>query len=236
MKIGIMQPYFFPYIGYFSLIKQTDEFILLDKVQFIRHGWIERNRMLKQDKDWIYIKVPLIKNSSFQLISELKIDNTQSWKSKIISQIQPYKKKAPHYYKVLSLINSIFDQEYESIVELNKDILNAVCNYLGISKKIQVFSEMKLEIENPNLPDEWALNICKSIGNITEYWNPIGGESFFDPIKYEKENIKLRFLKVSLDTYPQFGNAFEPGLSILDVMMFNTIEDINTMLDKYTLC
>ena len=103
-----MQPYFVPYIGYFSLIKHSDLFILFDPVQFIRHGWIERNRVLKQNDGWLYIQVPLIKNNSREtLIKDCLIDNTKDWKSKIKSQLQPYKKIAPNYFKVLKIINSV---------------------------------------------------------------------------------------------------------------------------------
>lgn len=94
MKLGIMQPYFFPYLGYFSLIKHTDRFILFDTVQFIRHGWIERNRILKPNEGWQYIQVPLIKDKGRDtVIKDVKIRNTENWQQKIIAQLQHYKKK-----------------------------------------------------------------------------------------------------------------------------------------------
>ena len=98
MRLGIMQPYFFPYIGYISLIKNVDKFILLDDVQFIRHGWIERNRILKPTGGWQYISVPLEKHGQKIAIKDIKINNSQQWKSKIISQLTYYK-KAPYYRK-----------------------------------------------------------------------------------------------------------------------------------------
>ena len=98
MKLAIMQPYFMPYIGYISLIKNTDQFILFDTVQFIRHGWIERNRILKPNEGWQYIQVPLIKdNGRDTVIKNVRINNAENWKSKIIAQLQHYKKKAPNY-------------------------------------------------------------------------------------------------------------------------------------------
>lgn len=230
-----MQPYFLPYLGYFSLIKHADMFILLDEVQFIRHGWIERNRILKQNAGWLYIQVPLIKNTSYPLIKELKIDNSQKWKEKILAQVVPYKKKAPNYYKVVALLNSIFEKEYNDIVSLNKEVLMVVCNYLGFPKEIEVFSQMNLEIDKPNAPDEWALNICKSLKGADEYWNSQGGADFFDLTKYDNANIKLHFLNMHLGKYNQFRSDFEPGLSILDVMMFNTKEEIGAMLNQFTL-
>lgn len=233
MKLSIMQPYFFPYLGYFSLIKHTDQFILFDPVQFIRHGWIERNRVLKQNDGWLYISVPLIKQGRETPIKDILIDNRQNWKQKILAQLQPYKKTAPHYFKVVSLLNDLFANEFNDIVALNKASLEMVCDYLQIKKNITVFSAMNLAIEKPAAPDEWALNICKAMGNVLEYWNPPGGQSFFDKAKYDNAGLMLKFHKIHLKTYNQHREVFEPGLSVLDVMMFNSVSEIGNMLDDY---
>jgi hypothetical protein len=235
MKLAIMQPYFLPYLGYFSLIKHTDEFILFDTVQFIRHGWIERNRILKPSNGWQYIMVPLKKHSRETLIKDIEINNDQQWKEKILAQLQHYKKQAPYFSNVIDILNEIFSKEYATIVDLNLASLKTVCNYLGINTPIQVFSLMNIDIEPANAPDEWALNICKALGNVDEYWNPPGGQSFFDRKKYENAGINLKFHSAILTDYDQKRNVFEPGLSILDVMMFNSIEEINKMLDNYEL-
>lgn len=235
VKIAIMQPYFFPYLGYFSLIKNTDKFILLDTVQFIRHGWIERNRILKQNEGWLYFKVPLIKHSRGTLINDIQIDNNLKWKQKILSQIQLYKRVAPHYFKVHEILTEIFENEFNDIVTLNESILKAICNYLELDATILIFSKSGILIDTPKAPDEWALNICKAIGNVTEYWNPPGGKSFFDKSKYKKANINLKFQEINLSPYNQNRKNFESGLSIIDVMMFNNPEKINKMLDHYEL-
>lgn len=233
MKLGIMQPYFFPYIGYISLIKNTDEFILFDTVQFIKHGWIERNRILKPGGDWQYIAVPLEKHSRDTKIIDIKIKNTEDWKSKILSQLVHYKKRAPYYNETIKVIERALDIETDSITELNKYVLETVCEYIGFTPIIKIFSEMNLEIERVNAPDEWALNICRALGNVSEYWNPPGGVEFFDEQKYVDAGITLRFQSVNIEPYIQRIGYFEPGLSIIDVMMFNTPEEINKMLDNY---
>lgn len=236
MRVGIMQPYFFPYIGYISLIKHSDLFILFDTVQFMRHGWIERNRMLKQNNGWQYISVPLKKHHQKDRIQDIYINNDMKWKKKIIAQLGHYK-KAPYYDKVMDVLQQVFAREYEDIVILNQACLEEVCEYLQIPCEIKVFSKMNLTIEDAKEPDEWALNICKAIPSVTEYWNPPGGMSFFDQTKYEKEKIALKFQRMNLTSYSQGrGNqTFEAGLSILDVMMFNSIEEIHRMLDDYEL-
>ncbi len=232
MKIGIMQPYFFPYIGYLALIEQVDTFILLDEVQFIRHGWIERNRILKQSGGWTYISVPLQKHSRDTLIKDIQIRNTENWKAKILSQLTYYK-GAPYYYKVRQLVEAALGQEFENIVQCNYETLQATCSYLGITTPIKVFSEMHLTIDTPESADEWALHICRAIPGASEYWNPAGGISFFDRSKYEKNQLQLYFMQMRLREYPQKKNAFEPALSILDVMMFNSPEEIQGMMREF---
>jgi hypothetical protein len=234
-SLAIMQPYFMPYLGYFSLLKHTNHFILLDEVQFIRHGWIERNRILKQNGDWQYIKVPLIKHSRDTLIKDIKIDNTKDWQNKLLAQLQHYKKKAPYYNAVIEVLNEIFINEFKDITHLNKYALSTICNYLDINCTINIFSEMALKIEPVHEADEWALNICKALGDIKEYWNPPGGQSIFNKEKYDRQNIKLRFQSIKITEYRQLTNSFEPGLSIIDVMMFNSIDEINNMLDNYVI-
>lgn len=232
-----MQPYFFPYLGYFSLIKNTDQFILFDPVQFIRHGWIERNRILKPNEGWQYIAVPLEKQAQSTLIQDTKIKTVENWQAKILSQLSHYKKKAPFYKASMEVISDAINYQTTSITQLNHHILNTVCQYLDIKYNSQIFSEMELTIDQSNAPDEWALNICKTLGNIDEYWNPEGGMSFFNKEKYDAANIKLVFLKPELNFYSQRRGKenFENGLSIIDVMMFNSPKQISEMLDEYEL-
>ena len=235
MVLGIMQPYFMPYLGYFSLIKHTDNFILFDTVQFIRHGWIERNRILKPDEGWQYIQVPLIKaQGRATLIKDVLINNAENWQNKVLAQIQHYKKKAPYYYKVVNLLNTLFSDEYKDISSLNRASLQIVCDYLGFQRDLPVFSEMGVAIEPANAPDEWALNICKALG-ADSYINPIGGTEFFDRAKYSNAGIDISFQKMELLEYEQKRTSFEPGLSIIDVLMFNTPEETNKLLDAFTL-
>lgn len=234
MKLAIMQPYFMPYIGYFQLINNVDEFIVFDTPQFIRHGWIERNRILKPNGEFLYVKVPLVKHSRQTSIQEIKIKNSENWKEKILAQLIPYKKKAKNYYDVIQLVKNIFELETDSIVELNAYALKIICNYLDIKTPIRIWSEMNLEIENINAPDEWALQICKSL-KATSYINPEGGITFFDTEKYKREQIEIKFLVSNSIVYKQFDNNFMPNLSILDVMMFCNSNDIKRMLKSFKL-
>ena len=225
-----------PYIGYFSLIKHTDEFILFDTVQFIRHGWIERNRILKQTGGWQYVQVPIIKKDGRDTkILDVKIDNSINWQEKMLAQMQHYKKRAPYFYKVRRLTEMLFSEDYDNIVELDRRALLLICEYLDIQTPITVFSQMNLPIEPVHAPDEWALNICKA-RKANTYINPIGGMDFFDRTKYENAGVKLYFMQTCERGYKQFNNeSYENSLSILDVLMFNSIETIHKMLDDYKL-
>lgn len=228
-----MQPYFFPYLGYFSLIKHTDQFILLDTVQFIRHGWIERNRILKPTEGWQYIGVPLQKHSRNTLIKDIKIRKEEDWRNKIFRQLEHYKKYSPFFFEVKKFLEDTLNVNTDSITELNAHILKKTCLYIGFEPNIKIFSEMKIKIEEPKAPDEWALNICKILNNVNEYWNPQGGIAFFDKNKYNKAGINLKFIKFSLTPYSQKRSFFEPGLSIIDVLMFNTKNEIYRMLNEF---
>jgi hypothetical protein len=232
--LAIMQPYFFPYLGYFSLIKHVDEFILFDPVQYIRHGWINRNRILKQGEGWLYIVVPLARHSHEALIKDVEVDGSQAWREKLLGQLSPYKKMTSRYREVRALVEQAIAGDNPRLVDLNRATLQAVCDRLGIDTPIRIWSQMNLEIEEPRAADEWALNTCKAIG-ATAYWNPPGGQSFFDRSKYEAAGIDLKFHKQNLPPYSQRRETFEPGLSIIDVLMLNDRERVHEMLDDFEL-
>jgi len=233
--VAIMQPYFFPYLGYFALIKYSDMFILFDTPQFIRHGWIERNRILKQEGNgWIYIKVPLVKHSQEAIIRDIRIRNDESWQNKILEQIKHYRKRARFYKEVRDLVADVILYECSTITDVDRRSIEAVCYYLDIDIPILVFSEMGLSIDEVRSADEWALNISKAL-EFKRYINPMGGMSFFDRQKYDDVGIDLKFMQLNLQPYKQFDNPFESGLSIIDVMMFNSPDEIRDMLDNFNL-
>lgn len=233
MKIAIMQPYFFPYLGYFGLIKNTDRWIVFDTPQFIYHGWIERNRVIKPVDGWQYINVPLKKHSRVTSIKDIEIRNTEKWEELILAKLTVYKNIAPNYKVVIDLLNNVFSKKAEHICKLNCIILESICQFLDIKWNYNIYSEMDLLVDKVNAPDEWALNICKAIGGVTEYWNLPGGKDFFYTKKYTDNNITIRFFKQNLQSYNQNRKYFEPGLSIIDILMFCSSEEINEMLNNY---
>jgi len=234
MKLGINQPYFLPYIGYFCLINLVDEFILFDTVQFERHSWIERNRILKPNGGWQYISVPLIKSKQNTPIKDMKINNEIKWQNRLLAQLVHYQKKAPYYKNIINLLSSIIYNYYDNITDLDRDLLITICNYLEINTPILKLSNLNININEVKAPDEWALNICLAYG-ADSYINLPGGITFFNKDKYENSGIKLNFLKLKEIIYSQKNNIFIPNLSIIDLMMFNDVPTIKNYLNQYDL-
>lgn len=234
-KIAIMQPYFFPYVGYFSLISYTDRFIFFDTPQYIRHGWVNRNRILSSDKTPIYITVPIQKCFQETAIKDVNISADSKWQERLWGQLSVYKKLAPNYGCVIEFLHSVIDGRSQgSLSELCISGIVKTCEYIGLERRFDTFSKMNLNIGQVSEPDEWALNISKALG-ADVYVNPPGGMDFFDRSKYENNNIGLEFLQSNLKPYVQRIGHFEAGLSIIDVMMFCSVAEIRDILDDFTI-
>lgn len=227
-----MQPYFIPHLGYYSLIKYTDKWIVFDPVQYIRHGWINRNRVLKPNKGWQYIGVPLKKHQQDTLIKDIKISDNNDWKDRIMRQLEHYRKRSPYYPEVENFLRDCFKFQTNSISHLNAHLLEKTCNYLNIEFDYEIYSEADIDIPRVKHAGEWALEISKKM-QASEYVNPLSGEEIFNKEKFEKENIKLSFLQNNFKPYDQNGKIFELGLSIIDAMMFNSAEELNILIDDY---
>ena len=148
MKLGIMQPYLFPYIGYFQLISAVDIWVVFDDVQYIRHGWVNRNRILSPNiqKEWQYITVPIQKFKREDFIEDIKINNTVAWQNSILGKLSYYKQiKAPFYSTVQSLVKEMLEKKYDSIVELNIRTIQSVCDYLGVEFNYRISSKEKYD-------------------------------------------------------------------------------------------
>jgi hypothetical protein len=234
MRLAIMQPYFLPYIGHFSLIHATDRWVALDDVQFIRHGWIERNRVLNSADAWQYVKVPLEKHSQKTLIRDIRIRVQEPWQEKILAQLTCYRKKAPYYQQVVELLRQGWSQPTESIAHLNVNLLAAVCAYLDMPFHASIYSEMGLALEEVTHAGEWALHISKALGAST-YINPQGGADLFRQEQFQEAGIELQFIAPILEPYNQRRGQFEPGLSIVDLLMFESPKDCLAHIARYRL-
>lgn len=233
MKIGIMQPYFFPYLGYFSLINHVDQWVIFDDIQYIEKGWINRNRIIHPTENtWMYITIPVCKHHREEKIKNIQINRSLNFRENILGKLESsYKKRAPYYYQVMELVKDCFSCQSEYISKYNEKSLKKICEYLGIDFKYQVFSEMNLCLKEIKAPGDWALEISKAVG-ADEYINPIGGISLFTREKFVQNNIKLAFLEQQFIPYKQKKQTFIEGLSVIDVMMFNSVETIQEYMNN----
>ena len=234
MKVGIMQPYFFPYIGYWQLIYATDTFVLFDDVQYIRHGWINRNRIINPAGGWQYIQVPLAKHGHTELIRNIAARAGDDWRAKVLGQLDHYRRRASHYSETVELISTaLADLDDPRICRINFSILSAICRALGVDRKILISSECGFDYSGVTDAGEWALRIAEQLSAVA-YINPISGAELFDAAKFTASGIQLHFLRSDDIIYPRRG-TFEPWLSIIDVLMFNGVEGTKALLSRYTL-
>lgn len=233
MKIAVMQPYIFAYIGYFQMIKAVDKFVFYDDVSFIKQGWVNRNRILVNGKDFLF-SVPQEKISSYTQIKDSLISkkNYEVWKNKFLQTLEQSYKKSPHYDLVITLIVSVLNKNFSTISELAIDSAISISKYLGLNTKFIISSE---KYKNQEMERAARLiDICKQEG-ADEYLNAIGGMELYSKEEFEEQGIKLNFIKSQPIEYKQLKNEFVPWLSIIDVLMFNSVEEINEMLDGYNL-
>jgi len=229
MKLGIMQPYFLPYIGYFQLINYVDKYVIYDDVQYIKGGWINRNKLLLNGKEFIFNLI-LSGASPNKMINEIFVAKNQD---NLLRTIQSAYGRSPHFQNVFPLIEKIINFTDDNLGKYLGNSLMQIAKYLNFNTEF-IFSSDINEKDDILKGKDKVLNIC-SILNTTEYINAIGGQQLYDKTEFENHNIKLSFLKTQPIDYVQFNNTFIPNLSILDVIMFNSVEEIRVMLNKFEL-
>jgi len=230
MKLGIMQPYFLPYIGYFQLMNAVDKYVLYDNIQYTKKGWINRNRILQNGKD-LMITIPLEKDSDYLDIKDRQVSGNFD-KKKLLNQIRESYRKSPHFDTVMPLIEGIINCEESNLFLYIFNSIKEIRNYLDIKTEIVISSG--LEIDHSLKGQYKVIAVCKAFCT-TDYYNAIGGQELYNVEDFKKENINLQFVSTNPIEYKQFNNEFIPWLSILDVMMFNPVDEIKRMLDEYTL-
>ncbi len=228
MNIGIMQPYFFPYLGYFQLIQAVDRFVIYDDVNFIKGGWINRNFILsKQGPQRITLQ--LHGASPNKLINAVEVEGNTK---KLLLTISQLYGKAPYYHSVFPVIESCLLYTEKNLARFLEFSLHQLCIHLGIHTEIRVSSQ--IEKDNSLRGPEKVITICKQLG-ADVYINAIGGQELYDKTHFNKNGLNLFFLQMGKVDYPQFHNEFAPNLSIIDVLMFNSPTQISRFLQEYIL-
>ncbi len=231
MTLAIMQPYFMPYIGYFSLMKAVDRFVVYDDVAFINRGWVNRNQILVGGKAHLFT-IPLREASQNRKIREIALDESTKWREKLLRTVEQSYKKAPFFTPIHALLAQVLQTPAGTISELALNGLLAVNGYLSLHATVVPSSTL---YENDHLKaQERILDICRQ-ESATRYINPIGGMELYDKPTFAAAGVDLQFIQSERVEYPQFGAEFVPWLSILDVLMFNSPGAVHALFDRYTL-
>ena len=220
--IAIMQPYFFPYIGYWQLIHASDRFVILDDVNHIVRGWVNRNRLLINGQP-TYITVPLQHASQNKKICDTKLVPSRAWRDKMTKTIENTYRKAPYFDEVFPLIERLIRYPSEFLADYLAYQLQTLSKFLGISTDFVATS--RAYGNNEITGQKRIIDICKREG-ATVYINPHGGQKLYDADAFFSAGIDLRFVFTRPLNYRQFSPEFTPDLSIIDVMMFNSKKTI----------
>jgi hypothetical protein len=235
MKAAIMQPYFLPYLGYFQLIAAVDLFIVYDNIQYVKSGWINRNRLYRNGEA-VMFSLPLKRASDFldvrdrELAADFKPD-------KLLNQIRGAYQRAPHFAQVFPLIERVVRNEDRNLFRFLHHSICAICDFLSIGTEIRISST--IDIDHALKKQDKVLALCRAVGAST-YVNPIGGLDLYSREAFRSEGMDLRFIRAKPLEYAQTadvqradgrsGHAFVPSLSILDVLMFNPIETVGALI------
>lgn len=228
MKLGIMQPYFFPYLGHFSLIAAVDEWVVFDISQYTPKSWMSRNRVLHPKVGWQYINVPLSNSSISIKTHEARILNLDEALANALGKLSHYKGKAPFYNDTVALVRRVFaaTKGRADLVSLNVNSLQEVCAYLSLNFRHRICSAMNLQFPAEMAAGDWALHISRQLG-ASHYINPASGQALFDPEKFAAHGITLQFAQPQEFTYETRPYEYTPHLSVLDVLMWSPPDAIS---------
>ena len=231
MKVGIMQPYFFPYIGYWQLMNTVDRFVAYDNIEYTKKGWINRNRYLIEGIDK-YFTIPIKKDSDYKDIVDRNVTNDK-WRDKIVNQLKAAYNKAPYFRYIMPIIEDIINYEEDNLFLYIYNSIICVKELLDIQTDMIISSNINGDGEKG---EKRVIDICLKC-NADTYINPIGAKEIglYKREDFKENNIELRYLKPILKPYKQFDNDFVPGLSIIDVLMFNGVDGTREMLGDYEL-
>ncbi|MGK0705099.1 WbqC family protein [Yokenella regensburgei] len=227
MKLAIMQPYFFPYIGYFQLMAAVDEFVVYDNLKYTKKGWINRNRILMNGSDTLF-SLPLKKDSDFLDICDRYLSESFE-QQKLLNQFAGSYRRAPYFSQVFPLVESIVLHPAENLFSYLHHSLTTLRDVLAPECLIRVSSA--IDIDHSLKSQDKVLALCQKLGAET-YINPPGGVSLYSREAFATDGVQLKFLQPHAITYSQFDHRFVPWLSIIDVMMFNSGNEVRRLITQ----
>jgi hypothetical protein len=229
MRLAIMQPYFLPYVGYFQLMAAVDKFVLLDDVNFINRGWINRNRIVVNGEPY-WLTLPLAKASQNRLINEIDIVDDPVWKRKMLRTVELSYRSAPLAHRVLPMFAELIEGASGSLSTFLFHHLRRLAHYIGIDVSIEPTST--IYPKEGRTGQDRILDICTREGAIT-YVNLPGGRELYDAQAFAAAGIKLLFVEPNLETMTlRYTGHGAPSLSILDLLMLNSPATIHEVIKK----
>lgn len=228
MKLAVMQPYLFPYYGYFQLIDSVDKFVLYDDANYIKQGYINKNSINVDGAERNFI-VPVIGASSNKKIKDLSFSGDVK---KSLAMIRQSYSKAPNFNNIYPIVEETLNSPNRSIVTVCQKGIENVCDYLDIKTEIIKSSELSY---NRELTAAGKLIDMTLTLNCSHYINSIGGKKLYDKVLFKDHDVELSFIKPSRINYESNGVCFENNLSIIDVLMWLDPERIKENLKKYEL-
>jgi hypothetical protein len=225
MRVGIMQPYLLPYIGYFQLISCVDLFVVYDNIKYTKKGWINRNRFLLNGSDAMFT-LPVQHDSDFLDVRDRTIARDFD-PSGLINQLKSAYRGAPCFETAFPVIEQIFRHDDANLFRFIHHSIQKICTFLKIGTEIVVSST--LNVDHTLKGQQKVIALCKAV-EADEYLNLAGGVDLYSKEEFASQGIDLKFLRTALVPYPQFANEFVPALSIVDVMMFNSVGTIQQQL------
>ncbi|MCC4282815.1 WbqC family protein [Marinobacter salarius] len=228
MKLAVMQPYLFPYIGYFQLIYAADLFLIYDDVSYIKQGYINRNSVLSPNGRARFT-VPVPGASSNKLISELAFSTDVS---KVLRTLEQSYSKAPFFSVVFPMIRDILEHEDRSIALVCQKSYQTVFSYLGLEKQLEKTSE--LDYDRSASARDRLLTLCHKF-DADCYINASGGRELYAKDEFAERGVALKFIDSLPVVYQQASKEFVPNLSIIDVLMNCSPGEVISLLKQYEL-
>lgn len=221
IKYAVMQPYFFPYIGYFQLMAEVDVFVVYDNIKYTKKGWINRNRILLNGKDSTF-SLPLKKDSDFLDVKDRVLSETFN-REDLINKICGAYRRAPYFKDVFPLLKSIINYRDDNLFNYIFFSLKSIKEYLGLACDIKISSS--INIDHSLKSQDKVLAFGNALG-AKAYSNPPGGISLYSQDAFASHGMTLNFIQPNSIIYKQFDEPFVAWLSIIDVMMFNSSDEV----------
>ena len=227
MKLGIMQPYFMPYIGYFQLMKAVDKYVVYDDVNYIKGGWANRNHILINGEKEMFT-VTLQKASPNKLFNEIVIGDDFK---KLMKTLQMNYSRAINFDQTMVLMERIISFPNKQLAVFIANSFREILSYLSVETEILMSSEIPKD--NSLRGKDKIIQICEILGADT-YYNAVGGKNLYDQEEFRQHGITLNFVDSLPQVYSQLHTReFVSGLSMIDVLMNNTKDKVNSLLESY---